>query len=186
MAGTGVLQVVKDNINLIILLFGIALTALIFHNGSRLSSHKSRIDEAVSRKNKKWGVNPEDGAVFDEDDMDASITPDTIRQYERDFNKDCAWHNVFSQLIPIFPLLGILGTVAGLMLEAGATGLEGMMASIDTALSSTFFALIFAIILKAVDAVFPSRIIEDVEVILDDYSKKLDLAEMIQKIRTGD
>lgn len=180
---TQVLQMVRDNINLIILLFGIALTALIFINGSKLSSHKNRIDEAVSRRNKKWRVNPGDGAVVDEDDEDASITPDTIRKYERDFNKSCAWHNVFSQLIPIFPLMGILGTVAGLMLESNAADIEGMMASIDTALSSTFFGLIFAIILKFVDAVFPSRVIEDVEVMLDDYSKKLDLADMIQKIR---
>ena len=179
----GVLQVVKDSINLVILLFGIVLTALLFYNGSKLSSHKSRIDEAVSRKNKKWAVNPVDGTVMDEDDVDAAITPDTIRKYERDFNKDCALHNVFSQLIPIFPLMGILGTVAGLMLEVNSQDINGMMASLDTALSSTFFGLIFAILLKFVDAIFPSRIIEDVDVMLEDYSKKLDLAEMIQKLR---
>ena len=182
---TGVLQVIRNNINLIILLFGIALTALIFVNGSKLSAHKNRIDEAVSRRNKKWGVNPGDGAVVAEEDEDASITPDTIRQYERDFNKDCALHNVYAQLIPIFPLMGILGTVAGLMLEANAVDLSEMMSSIDTALSSTLFGLIFAIVLKVVDAVFPSRIIEDVEVMLEDYSKKLDLADMIQKIKSN-
>ncbi|MBR1524293.1 MAG: MotA/TolQ/ExbB proton channel family protein [Lachnospiraceae bacterium] len=183
---TEVLQVVKDNINLIILIFGIVLTAFIFYNGSKLSSHKNRIDEAVSRRNKKWGVNPTDGAVVDEDDEDASVTPDTIRQYEREFNKDCALHSVLSQLIPIFPLMGILGTVAGLMLEVNAGDIEGMMASINTAMSSTFFGLVFAIFLKIVDAVFPSRVIEDVDVMLEDYSKKLDLADMIQKIKSND
>ena len=181
---TEVLQVVKDNINLFILISGIVLTALIFYNGSKLSGHKNRIDEAVTRRNKKWGFNPEDGAVVAEDDEDASITPDTIRQYEKDFNKDCALHNVFSQLIPIFPLMGIFGTVAGLMLEANAADLEGMMNSLDVALSSTFIALIFAIFLKFVDAVFPSRVIEDVEVMLEDYRKKLDLADMIKKIKS--
>ena len=183
---TEVLQVVKDNINLVIILFGIVLTAFICVNGSKLSSHRSRIDEALSRRNKKWGLDPEDGAVIAEDDMDASVTPDTIRQYEKDFNKSCAVHNVCSRLIPVFPLLGILGTVAGLMLEANAADLEGMMASLDVALSSTFIALIFAIFLKIVDAVFPSRVIEDVEVMLEDYSKKLDLADMIKKIKKYD
>ncbi len=182
---TEVLQIVKDNINLGILLAGIVLTLLIFVNASKLSSHKNRIDEAVSRRNKKWGVNPNDGAVVDRDDEDAAITPDTIRQYERDFNKDCAWHSVYAQLIPIFPLLGILGTVAGLMLEVSAADIEGMMASVYTALSSTFYGLIFAIFLKFIDAVFPSRVIEDVEVMLEDYSKKLDLADMIQKIKNN-
>ena len=171
------------NINLIILLFGAVLTALLFYNGTKLSSHRNRIDEAVSRRNKKWGVNSSDGSIVDEDDEDAAITPDTIRRYERDFNNACAWHSVIAQLIPIFPLLGILGTVAGLMLETNAMDLEGMISSIDTALSSTLFGLIFAIILKFVDAVFPARIIEDVEVMLEDYSKKLDLAEMVQKIK---
>ncbi|MBO6148011.1 MAG: MotA/TolQ/ExbB proton channel family protein [Lachnospiraceae bacterium] len=180
---TGLLQIIKDNINLIILLSGIVLTALLFFNGSKLSSHKNRIEEAVSRRNKKWGVRPADGAVIDEADEDASITPDTIRQYERDFNKTCTMHNVLAQLIPVFPLLGILGTVVGLMLEASAADIEGMMASVETALSSTFFGLIFAILLKIADAVFPSRIIEDVEVMLEDYGKKLTLADMIQKIR---
>ncbi len=180
---TEVLQMVKEYINLVILLFGTVLTALLFLNGSKLSSHKSRIDEAVSRRNRKWGVDPDDGAVVDQYDEDASITPDTIRQYERDFNKACALHSVYSQLIPIFPLMGILGTVAGLLLGMSTSEMEGIKEAIKTALDSTFIGLVFAILLKFVDAVFPSRIIEDVEVLLDDYSKKLDLAEMIQKIK---
>ena len=180
---TEILQFVADHIDQFILVFGIALTALILWNGSQLSSHKNRIDEAVSRRNRKWAVDPEDGAVFAQEDEDASVTPDTIRQFERDFNKACALHNVFSQLIPVFPLLGILGTVAGLMLEVSAADIEGMKVAMDTALSSTFFGLIFAILLKVIDAVFPSRIIEDVDVMLEDYSKKLDLADMIRKLK---
>ena len=178
-----VLQVVEHNINLVILIFGIVLTAFILWNGSKLSSHKNRIDEAVNRRNNKWRIEPTDGTIVDQDDYDASITPDTIRQYERDFNKDCALHSALSQLIPIFPLLGILGTVAGLMLEVKASNNEIMMEAVYSALSSTFFGLIFAILLKFIDAVFSSRIIEDVEVLLDDYSKKLDLAEMIHRIK---
>ncbi len=185
---TGFLQVIKDYIDLVILLFGIVLTGLILWNGSRLSSHKSRIDEAVSRRNRKWTVDPEDGAVFAKDDEDASVTPDTIRQYEREFNKDCALHSVFSQLIPVFPLLGILGTVAGLMLGVNAAsaanaGNDAIMAALKPALSSTLFGLIFAILLKVIDAVFPSRVIEDVDVMLEDYGKKLDLADMIRKLK---
>lgn len=182
----GILQIVADKIDLVIIVFGVVLTAVIFVNGAKLSSHKSRIDEAVSRRNRKWGLNPVDGSVVDEDDEDASITPDTIRQYEREFNKDCAVHSACSQLITIFPLLGIFGTVVALMHEAEASSLEQMMSHINTALSSTFCGLIFAIPLKAIDAVFPSRLIEDVEATLDDYSKKLDLADMIQKIKNND
>ncbi len=179
------LQFIKENVTGIIIICGIALFVLIMINGSKLSQHKSRIDEAVSRRNKKYGLNPSDGTVIDEDDEDAAITPDTIRKFERDFNKTCALHSVLSQLIPIFPLMGILGTVAGLMLESQAVDIEGMMGSIDVALDSTLWGLGFTILLKIADTVFPSRIIEDVDILLDDYSKKLDLADMIQKIKSN-
>jgi len=90
---------------------------------------------------------------------------------------------MLTQLIPIFPLLGILGTVAGLMLETKAGDIPAMLGSLDVALVTTFWGLIFAILLKIIEAVFPSRVIYDVEVMLDDFDKKMSLAEMFQNYR---
>jgi biopolymer transport protein ExbB/TolQ len=166
-----------------IVLFGIAVVALLLWNGVELSNQKSRIEEALKRKNNTYTLNVVSKEIEENEDESASITPDTIRKYETAFNIKCSWHGVLLQCIPVFPLLGILGTVAGLMLQVQGGGIEAMMTSLNTALDTTFWGLIFAILLKVIEAVFPSRVIYDVEVMLDDFDKKLNIAEMFKKFQ---
>ena len=166
-----------------IVLFGIAVAILLFWNGIALSNQKGRIEEALKRKNNIYTLNVISKEIEETADEATAITPDTIRKYENEFNTKCSWHGVLVQCIPIFPLLGILGTVAGLMLQVQGGGIEAMMTSLNTALDTTFWGLIFAILLKVIEAVFPSRIIYDVEVMLDDFDKKLNMAEMFKKFQ---
>ncbi|MCR5177593.1 MAG: MotA/TolQ/ExbB proton channel family protein, partial [Lachnospiraceae bacterium] len=72
----------------------------------------------------------------------------------------------------VLPLMGILGTVAGLITEVSAQDMEAIFNSLNTALSSTLIALIFAIINKIVDAASGSRLIFDIEVIFEDYDRR--------------
>ena len=166
-----------------IILFGIVVAILLFWNGIALSNPKGRIEEALKRRNHVYTLNTVSKEMEENEDESASITPDTIRKYETEFNTKCSWHGVLVQCIPVFPLLGILGTVAGLMLQVQAAGIDAMLTSLNTALDTTFWGLIFAILLKVIEAVFPSRIIYDVEVMLDDFDKKLSIAEMFQKFK---
>lgn len=177
------LQFISEYANVGIIMLGVIVAGLLVWNGTILSNHKNRIEEALKRRNNKYTLLVESKEIEENEDTDAAITPDTIRKYEMEFNKDCSLHSVFAQLIPVFPLLGILGTVAGLMLEMQASDIAGMMASLDVALTTTFSGLIFAILLKIIEAVFPSRIIYDVEVMLDDFDKKLSIAEMFQNFK---
>ena len=178
-----VLQFISDYMNMIIIIFGLMIAMGLLVNGLSLSNQKNRLEEVLERKNKIYRVKGDMKEIEEADDDNASITPDTIRKYETAFNKKCSWHGVLVQCIPIFPLLGILGTVAGLMLDVNANDVAGMMDSLDVALTTTLFGLIFAIVLKFIEAVFPSRIIYDVEVMLDDFDKKLSIAEMFQKFK---
>lgn len=180
---TPILSFIKSNINEIIILFGIIISVLLLSNGVKLSNHKSRIKEALERNNKQYRLNLTTREMEENEDKDAAITPDTIRTYETNFNKACSVHNVLIQFIPIFPLLGILGTVTGLILEVQSNDITSMMASLDTALTSTFYGLVFAIVLKGIEAVYPSRVINDVEIMLDDFDKKLSIAEMFQNFK---
>lgn len=164
-----------------IIIFGLVIAVLLLQNGITLSNQKGRIEEALKRRNYIYTLNAASKEMEESEDERASITPDTIRKYETEFNKKCSWHGVLVQCIPVFPLLGILGTVAGLMLQIQVNGIEAMMESLNVALDTTFWGLIFAILLKVVEAVFPSRIIYDVEVMLDDFDKKLNMAEMFAK-----
>lgn len=177
------LQFISNNATTIIILFGIGVAAFLLWIGVKLDNHRTKIQEALTRRNRRYTANADTRELEENEDQDAAITPDTIRQYEMEFNKTCSWHGVLAQLIPIFPLLGILGTVAGLMLEVQSGDVNAMMASLDVALVTTFWGLIFAILLKIIEAVFPSRVIQDVEVMLDDFDKKMSLAEMFQTYR---
>ncbi len=173
-----ILELISKGGKYFIILAGFALLLALFHNFSKLSNQKERIGEMLSRRNKLYSKNKETQELEEEDDETSSITPDTIRNYENKFNELCSWHNAFSQLISVFPLLGVLGTVAGLMLNASAESSADMLSSLNVALETTFWGLISAIILKVFDTLCPSRTITDVEVMLDDFDKKMDLADM--------
>lgn len=98
---------------------------------------------------------------------------DAIHFKEKDFSNYCSTHDVLAQLIPLFPLVGLLGTVWGLMQSVQAGDISQMMASLDTALSSTFFGLIASIALKFFDS-FPAKLIRSVEIALDNFYWKYD------------
>lgn len=166
-----------------IIVIGVITFGGLFLNGQALSTQKGRIKDVLERKNKKYNVNSNSKEIEETDDESVSITPDTIRKYETEFNKKCSIHSVLVQIIPIFPLLGILGTVAGLMLQIQSSDIESMLASLDVALTTTLVGLIFAIALKFFDALFPSRIIYDVEVMMDDFDKKINIAEMFENFK---
>lgn len=175
------LNFLQSGMNIIINVLGLVVTALLLGNASKLSTFKSYILDALDRKNIRTMLNAQTLELEDSEERDR-VTPDTIRNYERDFNKVCSKYNVYAQLIPIFPLLGILGTVAGLISEVKAGSLENIMSSLDLALWSTFFGLVWAIVLKIIAAVAPSRIINDVEIMLDDYDKKINNSVMLGNI----
>ena len=174
------LDIISQYGTAVIIILGLIVAVLLLCNGVALSNQKGRIEEALKRRNYIYTLNAASREMEENEDESASITPDTIRKYETEFNNKCSWHDVLVQCIPVFPLLGILGTVAGLMLHQ-SEGVDAMMTSLNTALDTTFWGLIFAILLKVIEAVFPSRIIYDVEVMLDDFDKKLNIADMFKK-----
>lgn len=175
------LSFISKNIDVIIAFSGLIIAVLLILNSLKLAQKESAIKEALNRRNSKYAINSATRGIDISDDEDAAITPDTVREFESQFNKATSLHDVLAQLIPVFPMLGILGTVAGLMLSVKAGDISSMMASLDTALSSTYWGLIAAIILKVIDSVFPAKIIRDVEIMLDDFDRKIDLANLFQR-----
>lgn len=94
--------------------------------------------------------------------------------YRDDFNKILVKYDIFAQLVPIFPLLGILGTVSGLIQKLGDIGT--MQAALGTAMSTTFFGLVAAILLKIIDAVTVSRHINEMNLYFDTFEQNYNLA----------
>jgi len=110
-----------------------------------------------------------------------SIDPRDMNGLKKEFDQICVNFETVSQLIPIFPSLGILGTVAGLMLQIKAEGLQEMTDSIGLALSTTMLALLFTVFLKFVAAVSVSRRINELDVKYRDYDReRQDLVDQIK------
>lgn len=173
------LGIISEYGDIIIIVLGVIVAILLFFNYINLLSQMTRIQELLERRNRKYKKNMDTHELEEEVDESASVTPDTIRRYEKKFNDCCSWHSSLAQLIPVFPLMGVLGTVAGLILALqDENDINMIFSSLNTALDTTFWGLISAIGLKIFDAICPSRTINDVEVMLDNFDKKLELANM--------
>jgi len=85
---------------------------------------------------------------------DKTIDLHHIRQLKEQETK---LDHLFSSITNIFPLLGILGTIISLIRLVTFSGSE-IIINFSTALTSTFWGLIGAIIFKAIGGVIHSRI----------------------------
>ena len=77
-------------------------------------------------------------------------------------------YTIFLTIISIFPLLGMLGTVNGLLgLDLASGDMENIKNNFFIALTSTAWGIIFSIIFKILDAVF----LEGIENVVDPVKK---------------
>lgn len=172
---------ISNNINIIIVIGGIVVLAALVVNYITLLNQHKQIVSMMSWKNTRTMLNKKTHEVEDKSDSE-KVTPDTIREFQTEFNHTASWHEALAQLIPLFPLFGILGTVSGLIMQLSANSLDKVFSSLNTALGSTFFGLVFAIVLKFFDTLWPAKTINETEIILEDYDKKLNNAIMLGNI----
>ena len=133
--------------NVIIIFAGVVIILRLASRKKELEAGLSQIRKTFELKHRKYTIDSEG-----------------LPTISSDSEEQCAGVDTLVQLIPVFPSLGILGTVVGLMMQISAEGIDGMTGAIATALSSTLFALIMTIILKAYTALKVSRIINETEI----------------------
>ena len=101
------------------------------------------------------------------------------------FNRLYPYYAVASQLIGLFPLLGILGTVLGLI-SSDLADIDSLVAGLTEALRTTLWGLVCAIVLKAVDAVVPGKLVNDIEAkfeTVDGAIERLNLENIMKEAR---
>lgn len=123
------------------------------------------IDE---KKKKKTKIKYTQGGIQTISDAD---TWEETYETMKDFSKPRVTYSMASQLIPIFPLLGILGTVVGLMLQLKAGSIEALKDSLGTSMGTTLAGLLAAILLKLVDALWAGRKVTELEIRFDMYEQ---------------
>ena len=174
-----IILVIDKAINPIIIVGGIAVLVFLIMIADKLKKLKQGIDEKLyGNKQGVSYVNPETLAL--EQRKTASVKREALYPLKKEFNDLCSKYLAVAQFIPIFPLLGILGTVAGLMQLVTSAGLEQLYGSLDIAMSSTLYGLIAAIVLKAVEAAVVVKTINDIETMLNDYEIKFQDSQMLQ------
>ena len=103
--------------------------------------------------------------------------------FRKDYQNQIGIYEIFSSLIQIFTLLGILGTVAGLHIALNAAASEGQSVyeGVGFVLSSTIFGIIDAVTFKILDILFTTpkaNYIEDgIDVFEKDYGVLSDEAK---------
>ncbi len=174
-------SLLSKNMNGIIVILGLALMLALIWNSLTLKGYQNQLDAILNMNitTSKLSIKTQEMVDLTEQEH---AKPDTIRMFQKDFNKACSLHEMFSQLIPLFPLFGILGTVSGLILQLVSNDINEVFSSLNVALGSTFWGIVFAIILKIIDSVFPARRINDTQIELENYDKKLSTAVMLGNI----
>lgn len=116
-----------------------------------------------------------------------SFDLDQINNTKEEFFNLYSDYVSWSQMIPIFPLLGILGTVLGLVQGFWQDDVEmavtRLVDGLGTALFTTIAGLIVAIILKIVDARGPGRMVNRIEGELAVIDGKIHIKTLTDELR---
>ena len=171
----------SEYMNAIIVILGIVLFIFLVYNSMNLKGYQKQLQSILNWNSTTITLNMTTKEVEERTERERA-NPDTIREFQTNFSKACSMHDVFAQMIPLFPLFGILGTVSGLIGQLSAGDIDAVFSSLNVALGSTFWGLVFAIVLKFYDSVSPARRINDTQILLEDYDKKLNTAVMLGNI----
>ena len=175
------LKAIQVGIDPAIWILGIYVLLRLIERRHVLSRLKDRVDKELG------GYQPQNVKVSDRTlraDLHLNVNLIQEQRLKEEFDKESSIYIFYAQLISVFPLLGILGTVAGLMLNVSATDPEAMLASLDTALSSTLYGLFFAIGLRIYDSHRFAPMIYLIESKFNDYESLYHNIQMEQAQRT--
>ncbi|MBO4652450.1 MAG: MotA/TolQ/ExbB proton channel family protein [Lachnospiraceae bacterium] len=101
-----------------------------------------------------------------EERMTVLTTFDNIKleRARNEYDNKYSVYVFWSQMVPLFSSLGLLGTVLGLILSSrGDIEITSLMSSLGLAMWTTFVGLICTIVLKFVDSIGPGRVINDID-----------------------
>lgn len=104
---------------------------------------------------------------------------------KEEFYKQYAKYVSTSQMIALFPLLGILGTVGGLAFSGRFGNVEQMLSGLSMALWTTIFGLIASIILKAYDAKGPGKMVNELDAKFSIFEETIHMQTLIKELRSA-
>ena len=173
-----------DFVSVVIIILGAAVLAALIRYGmkfrdileafGRIEVRKSSYQEKLDRK----------GNVDQTAEEKVSYDRRRLEDNRENYNRIYSRYAVASQLIGLFPLLGILGTVLGLI-SSDLTDIDSLVAGLTEALRTTLWGLVAAIVLKAVDAVVPGKLVNDIDARFDTVDSAIERLSLETIIKEG-
>ena len=160
--------IIGHSINVIIIALAVITIAGFAYVVMNITKLKASIDEK-HKKNRSTEFTP--GGIQKTPD---AYTWEEILEYKEEYNKIQLIYQTFEQFVPIFPLLGILGTVAGLIQQLDH--IDQMRDALAVSMSTTFLGLIAAVVLKFVDAILVSKNVNSMEMYFDTFEQNYQMA----------
>ncbi len=144
-------------INVVIIGFGVFVMIQLMKLGNDLVEQKRRYDDRF-----KIEINMNEGVFNENMDLEnvtnSTISNKSINDWKEEYDRLCTRYNTWTELIPVFPLAGIFGTVTGLIMQvSGGIDAKAMLDSLGVAMTSTWIALVVTIVLKIYVAADTSR-----------------------------
>ncbi|MBR4146217.1 MAG: MotA/TolQ/ExbB proton channel family protein [Lachnospiraceae bacterium] len=161
--------IIGNSINGLILVLAIITIAGFAYVVMNISKLQNTIDE---KHKKKRSTEFTPGGIQKTPD---AYTWEEILEYKEEYNKIQLIYATFEQFVPIFPLLGILGTVAGLIQHLD--DINKMKEALTLSMSTTFWGLIAAIVLKFADAILVSKTVNKMELYFDTFEQNYNMAK---------
>ena len=160
-----ILEALKQPFNYVIILLGVVAFLGFISTSTDLGKlNKEMADKAKKSKGRKEYSGGGMRLAPTVEDWE-----DTLGFIE-DFNKIKGKYSMWGQIVPIFPLLGLLGTVIGLMQQLGAgVDTAGQLNAMALSMSTTFCGLIASILLKVYDALVVGKSINSKQLYFDTY-----------------
>lgn len=88
--------------------------------------------------------------TYNQEPAPSENNPLDLHRFQALRERELVYYHMFNTVNGIFPLLGILGTIIGMLKMVGMES-QMVMSNFTLALTSTFWGLVFSIIFKAID-----------------------------------
>ena len=150
-------------------------------------AHEEEITQLISEKLKtktrdEWVALAENGEGYKQ----APVVYDweSIKQSWDKYNEIHGIYSIYEQFIPVFPLLGILGTVSGLIMQLD--DVSRMREALSVSMYTTFLGLVFAIFLRLLDAWTAGKLINKMELDFEAAAQNYQIAMEKGRIKSQD
>lgn len=164
-------EVLASSLNIIIgLLFLVEIVFAVI-SGKKLYSLKKNVDSLYRFHVKVEGKRIKDGKhkLSQTNEVVHDMDYERFDEIRVEYQKTERWYSLFTLIIQLFPLLGILGTVAGLYIAI--TDEMNIYAGVKFALSSTVYGILFSVIAKIADIIFVACFVNVIDKNMERYEK---------------